>query len=619
MFRFNKSLILYRVPLILVDIACILASLLFVALLSETLLLSALSPLEIIPVAVITAIVSFIMGTHRISLSHAGFRDISRVALSVSLSSMIEMLVIIAVFSLEIPFLEFICTALMAPAFSVVFRLLVRSGLIRRRKSEKKSSLKESGDAEDYANTLIIGAGAATEILLGDIYKDANFYKCKPVAIIDDNPTLHGTLLRGVEVVGARDYINEAVKKYNVKTIIFAIPSASQKDRQDILKRCSASGCRVLVMPAVGEALNMAGSAKAIRKVNIYDLLGRDAVDIDINKIVDYVREKTVLVTGAGGSIGSEICRQIASKNPRRLVLFDIYENSTFEVLNELKRRFPTLDVMAYIGSVRDRARMEDLFERERPSVVYHAAAHKHVPLMEDSPHEAVKNNVFGTLNTVMASDKYGVERFVMISTDKAVNPTNIMGATKRVCEMIIQAYNKHSKTDFVAVRFGNVLGSNGSVIPIFEKQIAEGGPVTVTDPNIIRYFMTIPEAVLLVLSAGALAKGGEIFVLDMGEPVKILDLAENMIKLSGFVPYRDIDIKFTGLRPGEKLYEELLMREEGLQKTENSLIYIGKPMDIEWTELKSALDALYASATDEKADVRAALHAIVPTFKEAE
>jgi FlaA1/EpsC-like NDP-sugar epimerase len=331
---------------------------------------------------------------------------------------------------------------------------------------------------------------------------------------------------------------------------------------------------------------------------------------------MDYVMDKTVLVTGGGGSIGSELCRQIAANKPKRLIILDIYENNAYDIQNELKLNYPELDLVVLIGSVRDSRRIDHLFENYRPQIVYHAAAHKHVPLMEDSPNEAIKNNVFGTLKTVRAADKYGVERFVLISTDKAVNPTNIMGASKRMCEMIVQAYNKLSSTDYVAVRFGNVLGSNGSVVPLFKRQIEYGGPVTVTDPSIIRYFMTIPEAVSLVLQAGAQAKGGEIFVLDMGEPVKIVDLAENLIRLSGFTPYVDIDIKFTGLRPGEKKYEELLMSEEGLQQTENKLIYIGKPIEFDEKEFINSLDDHKEKIYDDSEEIRDWVKHFVPTYK---
>ena len=409
--------------------------------------------------------------------------------------------------------------------------------------------------------------------------------------------------------------IEEAVDKFDIKYIIFAIPNCKSSEKSEILNICQKTGCTVRVLPSICKLYNPSELSSSIREVQIEDLLGREPVDINVNKILNYVSNKVVLVTGGGGTIGSELCRQIASHNPRQLIIFDIYENNAYEIQNELKYAFPGLNLVTLIGSVRDSKRLDCVFRDYKPEIVYHAAAHKHVPLMEDSPNETVKNNVFGTLKTAECADKYGVEKFLLISTDKAVNPTNIMGASKRICEMIIQTYNKHSNTEFVAVRFGNVLGSNGSVIPLFKKQISHGGPLTVTDPNIIRYFMTIPEAVSLVLQAGATAKGGEIFVLDMGEPVKILTLAENLIRLSGFVPYKDIDIKFTGLRPGEKLYEELLMSEEGLTATENELIHIGKPIDIDEDLFKEVLDKMKAVMYDESVDVRSLVQQIVPTY----
>ena len=369
-------------------------------------------------------------------------------------------------------------------------------------------------------------------------------------------------------------------------------------------------------MPSICRLDNFTEIATAIRKVEIEDLLGRDPIDINLGDKMNYVKNKVVMVTGGGGSIGSELCRQIAAHSPKQLIIFDIYENNAYEIQNELVHNYPQLDLLTLIGSVRDSKRLDFVFRTYKPEIVYHAAAHKHVPLMEESPNETIKNNVFGTFKTAECADKYGVKKFVLISTDKAVNPTNIMGASKRICEMIVQTFNKRSDTDFVAVRFGNVLGSNGSVIPLFKRQIEQGGPVTVTDPNIIRYFMTIPEAVSLVLQAGANAKGGEIFVLDMGKPVKILTLAENLIRLSGFTPYKDIQIKFTGLRPGEKLYEELLMSEEGLTATENNLIHIGKPIDIDEELLIDTLNEMHSVMYDESADVRGLVKRIVTTYK---
>ena len=465
-------------------------------------------------------------------------------------------------------------------------------------------------------NTMIIGAGAAANLLIHEI-KSSPAMEYYPVCIIDDSPEKYRSRVYGVKVVGDCSGIEKNVEKYKVKTIIFAIPSASPERKGAILRECSKTGCTVKTLPGIDKIIDKKIGLSNIRTINIEDLLGRPPIKIKLDSVMDYVSGKTVMVTGGGGSIGSELCRQIAEHAPHKLIIFDIYENNAYAIQNELKRTHPQVDVKVLIGSVRDSKRLECVFSRYRPQIVYHAAAHKHVPLMEDNPNEAVKNNVFGTLKTVRMADKYGTERFVLISTDKAVNPTNIMGATKRICEMIIQTYNKHSDTEFVAVRFGNVLGSNGSVIPLFKEQIAIGGSVTVTHRDIIRYFMTIPEAVSLVLQAGASAKGGEIFVLDMGEPVKIKDLAENLIRLSGYTPYKDIDIKFTGLRPGEKLYEELLMDEEGLEATENSLIHIGKPIDIDEDKFFSGLEELSEIMYDDTADIRRVVKKIVTTYRE--
>ena len=462
---------------------------------------------------------------------------------------------------------------------------------------------------------MLIGGGSAGGMLLHDLRENTAFYNYNVVCIIDDAPEKLGMNVYGVQIVGNRDTIIENAKKYSVSQIIFAIPNAAPVERAKILEICSKTGCDVRILPALDQSIdNQKVSMAQVRKINVEDLLGRDPIEVDLNNIADYVKGKVVLVTGGGGSIGSELCRQIASHSPKKLIIFDIYENNAYDISNELKTNYKELEIITLIGSVRDIGRLDEIFNEYRPEIVYHAAAHKHVPLMEDSPKEAVKNNVFGTKNVVDTADKYGVRRFVMISTDKAVNPTNVMGATKRLCEMIVQTKNRTSNTDFITVRFGNVLGSNGSVIPLFEKQIAEGGPVTVTDKRIIRYFMTIPEAVSLVLQAGAYGKGGEIFVLDMGKPMKIVELAENLIRLSGFEPYKDIDIKFIGLRPGEKLFEELLMAEEGLGKTPNKMIFIGKPIDISEEALADKLS--YLKETLEKGnDMHEAIKNVVPTY----
>jgi len=463
-------------------------------------------------------------------------------------------------------------------------------------------------------SVIIIGAGAAANMILKEI-ESSQYVSMQVKCIVDDNPGCHGKLLRGIPIIGGRDKILDAAREYGIDKIIFAIPSANRTVRKEILDICKESGCKLSTIPGTYQLINGDVSVSKLREVEIEDLLGREPVKTNIDEIMDYVSGKVVMVTGGGGSIGSELCRQIAGHNPKQLLIVDIYENNAYDIQQELVRKYPRLNLVVLIASVRNTNRMNQIFETYKPEVVYHAAAHKHVPLMEVSPNEAVKNNVLGTWKVVQAASHYKVKRFVMISTDKAVNPTNIMGATKRICEMIIQTYNNRSETEFVAVRFGNVLGSNGSVIPLFKKQIAEGGPVTVTDPNIIRYFMTIPEAVSLVLQAGAYAKGGEIFVLDMGEPVRIVDLAENLIKLSGYKVGEDIEIKFTGLRPGEKMYEERLMEEEGMQQTANKMISIGKPIQIDEEKFLQQLEELKDYVVQEPADIREWVKAMVPTY----
>lgn len=464
-------------------------------------------------------------------------------------------------------------------------------------------------------NTMIIGAGEACNVVMKELELSTQL-DSKLCCIIDDNPRKHGTYIHGVKVVGGRDSILDNARKYGITEIIIAIPSASKAEQRKILEICQkVPNCDLKILPGVYQLVNGDVTVSKLRHVEIEDLLGREPVQITTEKIGRYVSDKVVLVTGGGGSIGSELCRQIAANGVRQLIIFDIYENNAYDIQQELKAKYPYLDLVVLIGSVRNGRKINSVFAEYRPDIVYHAAAHKHVPLMEDSPNEAIKNNVFGTYKVALAADRFGTQKFVLISTDKAVNPTNIMGASKRMCEMIIQMFNNHSKTEYVAVRFGNVLGSNGSVIPLFKKQIEAGGPVTVTHPDIIRYFMTIPEAVSLVLQAGASAKGGEIFVLDMGQPVKIADLARNLIQLSGYVPDRDIEIKYTGLRPGEKLYEELLMDEEGLQETENELIHIGKPIEFDEDEFVKDLEDLYREAYAETKEMKQIVHKIVPTY----
>ena len=453
--------------------------------------------------------------------------------------------------------------------------------------------INEYRHTSEQLKIMIIGAGEATSVLMREISNSRYLDNSKVVCIIDDDLGKVGKYIRGVKIVGTRDHIKEYARYYDIDEIIFAIPSASTKDKREILNICKETSCNLKILPGVYQMVDGEINIKDLRNVDVLDLLGRDPVKVDIESIMGYVKDKTVLVTGGGGSIGSELCRQLVSHKPKCLVIFDIYENNAYDIQQELKIKYPDANVVTLIGSIRNTSRLESVFEQYKPDIVYHAAAHKHVPLMEVSPNEAIKNNVVGTWNVAKMADKYGVKKFVMISTDKAVNPTNVMGATKRICEMIIQSFNEKSKTDFVAVRFGNVLGSNGSVIPLFKRQIEAGGPVTVTHPDIIRYFMTIPEAVSLVLQAGAYAKGGEIFILDMGEPVKIDDLAKNLIRLSGYTLGVDMEIKYTGLRPGEKLYEELLMNEEGMQDTDNKLIHIGRPIEFDKEHFYEKLEEL--------------------------
>lgn len=464
-------------------------------------------------------------------------------------------------------------------------------------------------------NVMIIGAGEATNVIMREIQSSSYLANSNIACIIDDDRRKVGKYIRGVKVIGTRDKIKDAAKLYDIDEIIFAIPSASNEVKRDILNICKETDCTLKILPGVYQMVDGEINVNSIRNVDVLDLLGRDPIEVDIESIMGYVKDKVIMVTGGGGSIGSELCRQLVSHKPKQLIIFDIYENNAYDIQQELKINYPDANVVTLIGSIRNVSRLESVFAQYKPDIVYHAAAHKHVPLMEVSPDEAVKNNVVGTWNVAKMADKYGVKKFVMISTDKAVNPTNVMGATKRICEMIVQTYNEISKTDFVAVRFGNVLGSNGSVIPLFKKQIEAGGPVTVTDPNIIRYFMTIPEAVSLVLQAGAYAKGGEIFILDMGEPVKIDDLAKNLIRLSGYTLGVDMEIKYTGLRPGEKLYEELLMKEEGLQETDNKLIHIGKPIEFDKENFFDNLEKLKEEAYSETGNIREYLKKVVDTY----
>ena len=469
--------------------------------------------------------------------------------------------------------------------------------------------------ASGLKNVMLIGAGDAGRALAME-FSNSNYVKDHLSCVIDDNPVKKNKRLCGVPIVGNRYDIPDMVKQYRISKIIFAIPSCPAKVRKEILDICTTTGCEVQMLPGIYQMVNGDVSVSKLRSVDPQDLLGRDPIRVNLEEIFDYIHGKTVLVTGGGGSSGSELCRQIASAGPEQLIIFDIYENNAYDIQQELKRSYPELDLRVLIGSVRNTSRVDYVVGNYKPDLIFHAAAHKHVPLMEDSPNEAIKNNVFGTYKMAQAAAKYGVKRFVLISTDKAVNPTNIMGASKRLCEMVVQMMNRKSKTEFVAVRFGNVLGSNGSVIPLFKKQIEAGGPVTVTHPDIIRYFMTIPEAVSLVLQAGYYARGGEIFILDMGEPVKIDTMARNMIRLSGYEPDVDIKVVYTGLRPGEKLYEELLMKEEGLQETANKLIHIGKPIEMDDEKFCRQLARLDQACKEESEDIKDIVAEIVPTYR---
>jgi len=470
---------------------------------------------------------------------------------------------------------------------------------------------------DDYiSRVLVIGGGCAGEMVIHELEKNPQLDK-KAVAIIDDDCSKIGKKIHNIDIVGTRDNIAEMVEKYSIDEIIFSIANISKKEKKEIIDICKNTNCKTKTIPGIYEIIDGKVDIKKVRDVDIEDLLGRVPIEVDFNLMGSYIKDSTILVTGGGGSIGSELCRQIAYLRPKELIILDIYENNLYSIQQELIRKYGnSLKLTAIVASVREEKRMENILKKYKPDVVFHAAAHKHVPLMEDNPGEAIKNNIFGTLNVAMLASKYDVKKFLLISTDKAVNPTNIMGATKRAAEMIIQSLDEQSKTEFVAVRFGNVLGSNGSVIPLFKKQIEEGGPVTVTHPDIIRYFMTIEEAVGLVIQAGGMAKGGEIFVLDMGDQIKILDLARNLIRLSGFEPDVDIKITFTGLRPGEKLYEELLMSQEGLLDTNHKKIFVGKPIDFNKDNLNEYLKELWDIVMEEEEElIEETMRNLVPTY----
>ena len=591
----------------------------------------------ILPCAAVSIIIFLFFHMYNSMWRFASFSEFVRTILGSLVSSILHT-VLITVILCRMPLSYYFMGAVFQVILLLGIRFSFRFIQILKRRSE---------NTEDDKRIMLIGAGNAAQAILREMSR-AHEVKDKVVCIIDDNPNKWRRYMDGIPVVGGREEILKAAEEYKVDEIFFAIPSATVQQKRDILAICNETGCKLKQLPGLYQFVTGDVSVAAMKEVSIEDLLGRDPIKADMKEVYEFITGKTVLVTGGGGSIGSELCRQIAAHRPKQLIIFDIYENNAYDIQLELKEKYPELNLETLIGSVRDSRRMFEVFEIYRPQIVYHAAAHKHVPLMEDSPCEAIKNNAIGTYKTAYAAMVHGCERFVLISTDKAVNPTNIMGASKRICEMIIQSFDKmikdgrakdipqifthedlkHAenrlndaeiKTEFVAVRFGNVLGSNGSVIPIFKKQIEKGGPVTVTHPDIIRYFMTIPEAVSLVMLAGTYAKGGEIFVLDMGSPVKIDDLARNLIRLSGFKPDLDIKIEYTGLRPGEKLYEEKLMAEEGLQKTDNDLIHIGNPIKFDEEIFLKQLEALTEAAYSNKENkIRELVKEVVSTYHPA-
>lgn len=563
---------------------------------------------RILPILIVLTLIIFnIFRMYNSMWKYAGGRELFYIACASGIASVLYPITVMVVIRETVPMprssyiLYPIFLFLLVSAVRYVYRLI--RALIRMR-----------FNTQVQKRVLIVGAGAAANALLKEI-NNSSHLEMDVVGLVDDDPSKKGSFLHGIKVMGDRNDIPRLVNRLEVEKILIAIPTLPEREMKEILDICKETGCVLERLPGMYQLANGEISVSKLKEVDVNDLLGREAISVDLSSILGYVSGKIILVTGGGGSIGSELCRQIASHKPQKLIIVDIYENTTYDIQNELIKSFPNLDLHVFIASVRNTKRINKIFDEFRPDIVYHAAAHKHVPLMEDSPNEAVKNNVLGTWKVVQAADQYKTKRFVMISTDKAVNPTNIMGATKRICEMIIQTYNNRSQTEFVAVRFGNVLGSNGSVIPLFKKQIIAGGPVTVTHPDIVRFFMTIPEAVSLVLQAGAYAKGGEIFVLDMGEPVKILDLAKNLILLSGHKPDEDMRIEFTGLRPGEKMYEEMLMEEEGMQETHNKLIHIGKPIVMNEERFLNQLNEIKEYVAQEPDDIREWVQRIVPTY----
>lgn len=558
-----------------------------------------------LPISIlITLVIFYIFRLYHSLWAYAGVNEMQNILVA-SFSSAALQGITLLLFDRSVPKSYYFFNAFLLVGFTVTSRFAYRFAREARRKKHNKNN---------SISVMIVGAGDAGNTIIKEI-NSSYFSTMRIRCIIDDDPQKWGRYIQGIKVVGGRDKIVENASLHEIDEIIIAIPSAGRRTIKEIVEIAQQTNCKLRTLPGMYQLVNGEVDVSKIRDVDVEDLLGREPIKVDLDSILGYVKGKTVLVTGGGGSIGSELCRQIASHRPGQLIILDIYENNAYDIQQELKIKYPDLNLLVLIASVRNARRINKIFATYKPDIVYHAAAHKHVPLMEVSPDEAVKNNVFGTWKTAQAAADNGVKKFVMISTDKAVNPTNVMGATKRICEMIIQTFNKYYDTEFVAVRFGNVLGSNGSVIPLFRKQIEAGGPVTVTHPDIIRYFMTIPEAVSLVLQAGVYARGGEIFVLDMGEPVKILDLAKNLIRLSGYKVDDDIRIEFTGLRPGEKLYEELLMSEEGMKETENKLIHIGKPIEFDERKFFVQLKQLKDAVENEADDIRGMIQEIVPTY----
>ena len=611
---FNYQLLYRRTALIIYDILSITASSFLALLLRYDMHVDAIPDEFLLPVRnflplniLLTLIIFYFFRLYHSLWAFAGENEMQNLVIACFLSAIVSGvgLNLFKISGQPVPDSYYFMYLFLLVTFMFISRFSYR--FLRSRKHRMQNR-------KNNISVMIIGAGEAGNALIKEIVS-SNYSTMVIRCIIDDDKQKWGQFIQGIKVVGGRDKIIESADLYDIDEIFIAIPSAPRTVIRDILDICKETNCKLRSLPGMYQLVNGEVSVSKLRDVEVEDLLGREPIRVDLDSILGYVQNKVVMVTGGGGSIGSELCRQIATHKPAKLIIVDIYENNAYDIQQELLQRHPDLPLVVLIASVRNTKRMNSIFAEYRPDIVYHAAAHKHVPLMETSPNEAIKNNVFGTWKTASAAAMNGCRKFVMISTDKAVNPTNIMGASKRICEMISQSFNKHYETEFVAVRFGNVLGSNGSVIPLFKKQIAAGGPVTVTHPDIIRYFMTIPEAVSLVLQAGAYARGGEIFVLDMGEPVKILDLAKNLIRLSGYKVGEDIQIEFTGLRPGEKLYEELLMDEEGMQDTANKLIHIGKPIELDEDEFFIQLKKLEDASRDEVEDIRPLVQQIVPTY----